>query len=145
MNVQTAQQEGTGKKFWQSSNFWTDIIMILAIVFVGFPQEAGIGGVAAIFGILAAGKAVREYLATGPKPAWKEALKNSNFWNYLATAAVAIVPGLPPEIFNSTEEITKNLIDENWQGAIVAAFSLITILYNVFKKSSSESGALPKS
>ena len=131
MNQQVSTTEG--KKWWQSSNFWTDVIMIAAIVFVGFPTEAGISGVAAIFAIVASGKAVRAWLATGPKPDIRKALKDSNFWNYLATAAVAIIPGLPAELFDSAETITRNLIDGTWQGAIAAAISLITILYNLFK------------
>lgn len=137
MNSQVStSQEGTEKKWWQSSNFWTDIIMILAVIFVGFPEQAGISGVAAVFGILAAFKAIRQYFNTGPKPDFKKAIKDSNFWNYIATAAVAIIPGIPVELFDHAESIAVNIIDGNWQGVLVALFSIGTILFNLFKKSS---------
>lgn len=137
MNSLQVSTEGTAvKKWWQSSNFWTDIIMIIAAVFVGFPTEDGTAGVTAIFALIGAGKAIREFLKSGVKPSILKPLQDSNFWNYVATVAVAIIPSIPIEIFDSLQIIASNLIGGNWQGAIVAAFSLVTILYNLLKKSS---------
>ena len=122
------------KKWYQSSNFWTNVVMIAGVLMVGFPVEAGIGSVAAIFAIFAGGKAIREYLKTGPKVNWLDALKNSNFWNYIATILVAIVPGIPTEVIDASQDVAENLISGNWQAGLIAAFSLFNILFNIFKK-----------
>ena len=126
--------ETSEKKWYESSNFWTDVVMIVGVVLVGFPSEAGISSIAAIFALIAGAKAIREGIKAGTKADWKGAINNSNFWNYLAAVVVAIVPGIPVELFGSVETAAQNLISGNLQGALIAGFSIFTILYNWLKK-----------
>lgn len=134
LEAQKTQNKLFGLISLESSNLWTNIVMIIAGLFVGFPTEAGLSGVAAIFALLASGKAIRTYLKESAKVDWKSALQNSNLWNYIGVVVVAVIPNLPAGIMESLQEIARNAIGGNWQGVVIAVFSLATILYNIFKK-----------
>lgn len=117
----------------KSENFWSAIVMILAAIFIGFPTEAGLGAENLIIGLLATVKAFVTWLKSGieTKP---KILEDTNFWYYLSAAAVAIIPGLPPELFSQAQAVVTNLISGEWQTALIAGIGLITILIKFFKK-----------
>lgn len=121
----------------RSENLWSAIVLILTAVFIGFPTEAGLGAENLIVGLLASAKAFVTWIKSGikTKPA---ILQDSNFWNYLAAAAVAIIPGLPAELFDQAEVVVQNLISGNWQAALIAGISLLTIIIKVFRKDKEE-------
>lgn len=132
------------KKFWQSSNFWTAITMVIGAFFGSqFPEEAATGAINQLFLLLGSGKAIQEWLSTGPKPDIRVALSSVNFWNYLAAIGVAIIPALPGELFSRLQELAVSLIGGNWQGALVAAFSIVTILYHIFRKTPEQPAGRP--
>lgn len=119
--------------FLRSSNFWTAVVLAIGGLFVGFQPELGIDLVMQAFGLFAVGKAFREYFATKPKVDAGQAVNNSNWWNYIATIVTAFLPQLPGEFFDSLQEVMSNLLAGNWQGVLVALFSIATILYNLFQ------------
>lgn len=135
MSTQTlAQQEGVSPKKWfESSNFWTALVLAVGGFFVDFPEEQGHNAVMAIFALLASVKAIREYFTElKPKSDVEEAVNKSNWWNYIATIAVSIVPSLPVEAIDQLQNVATNAVGGNWQGALIGLISLGTILYNVF-------------
>lgn len=119
--------------FLKSSNFWTAVVLAIGGLFVGFQEELGSNLVISVFGLLASGKAVREYFKTKPAVDAGKAVNNSNWWNYIATIVTAFVPQLPGEFFSGMQELLSNLLTSNWQGVLVALFSIATILYNLFQ------------
>lgn len=100
-------------------------------LFVGFPEEAATSGIEYLFAFLASGKALREYFKRKPEVDAGAAVNNSNWWNYIATIAVAIGPNIPLELFDSLQDAAVAAISSNWQGILVALFSIATIIYNL--------------
>lgn len=119
--------------FLQSSNFWTNVVLAVGGLFVGFQPELGADLVIQLFGFLAAAKAVRTYFRNKPEVDAGAAVNNSNWWGYVATVVTSFVPSLPGEFFDSIQEVVSSLMGGNWQGALVALFSIATILYNLFQ------------
>lgn len=119
-------------KFWQGTNFWVALILLVGGFFVGFPQEDATGAVTAFFALIATGFGIREKVKG--VVSFKDWISGSNTWNYLGAAVVAIVPSIPTELFTSLQSIMQAAVGGNWQGIAVGVFSLATILYNVFKK-----------
>lgn len=119
-------------KFWQGTNFWTALVLLVGGFFVGFPQGEASGAVAGIFAVVATVFGIREKVK-GTVP-FKEWLSSSNTWNYIGAAVVAILPSIPLELFSTLKDIMQAAVGGNWQGIAVGVFSLATILYNLFKK-----------
>jgi len=126
------------KPFWQSANFWTAVVLVIGGLFVGFPAEAAENTVLNIFTLIAGSMGIREWLKGKPKLDPEKAVNRSNWWNYLATVVISIFPNLPPEILTQLEEAVGSAIAGNWQGLIVAVFSIATILYNLFQQRKKE-------
>ena len=120
-------------EFLRSSNFWTAVVLAVGGLFVGFQPQLGTDLVMQAVGLLAVGKALREYFKTKPKVDAGKAVNNSNWWNYIATIVTAFLPQLPGEFFEAMQEVMSNLLAGNWQGMLVALFSIATILYNLFQ------------
>lgn len=117
----------------KSTNFLMALILFVGGTMVAFPQEAAIGGLTAILGLVGVVGTFRVYFknAQFDIKAWA---KNANTYNYLATIVTLFVPALTPEFFTVLQETIGKALDGNWQGVAVSLFSLITIAYNVFKK-----------
>lgn len=134
--------------FLKSSNFWTAVVLAVGGLFVGFQPELGSGLVVQVFGLLASAKAVREYFKQDVVVDAGGAVNNSNWWNYIAVIVTSFIPSLPGEFFDSLQNVMTELINGNWQGVLVALFSLATILYNLFqskkKEPSAEDSAIPR-
>lgn len=120
------------KQWWQSSNFWTALVLMAGGFFVGFPEETASGFVGLIFAIIAGGKTLQNYL-TNANLDWRKWLNDANFWNYLGALLITIVPTLPVGLMDSLQNAVQAALGGNWQGMIIALFSLGTILYKVFK------------
>lgn len=136
--METAQGSAP-KKFWESSNFWTAVFLFMGGLFVGFPEGEARIAVTSLFSLVAAVKAIREYFTElKPKADIGQAVNRSNWWNYLGTIVVAIVPALPVEAIDHLQHIATNIVGKNWQGALVSLFSLVTILYNLYWKNKSQ-------
>jgi len=121
------------KQFWQGTNFWQALVLLIGGFWVGFPQEDATGAVASIFALIATVFGIREKVK-GAAISFKDWITSSNTWNYIATAAVSIIPALPADLFTSIHDVLKAAIGGNWQGIAVGVFSLVTIIYNLAKK-----------
>lgn len=118
-------------KFWQSSNFWTAVVLLAGGFFIGFPEETGSEGVNLVFMLLAVGKTLRNFFKNSVSE-WRKWINDANFWNYFTVIAVSIVPTLPDGTVEAVQQIATNLVGANWQGVIIGVFSLATILYKIF-------------
>jgi hypothetical protein len=127
------------KKWWQSSNFWTAVVLVIGGFFVGFPEVAGTEAVAGVFALIAVGKTLHNYFKTAAFD-WRSWLDDANFWNYLATVVVAVFPTLPSGAIENLETAVRSAIGGNWQGLIIALFSLGTILYKTLKPQPGDPG-----
>ena len=115
------------KKFWQSTNFWTAVVLLVGSVWVGFPEGAAGQAVGAVFALVASGAIIRNFVKSAGKPNLLQALMSSNFWAQLGTVVVSVLPLIPAQAITDLETIVQSILGGNWQGAIVAAFSLIKI------------------
>ena len=122
----------TVKKWYQSSNFWTAAVLLIGGAFVGFPEQIGTEIVGLLFALIAGGKTLQNFFDNAQFDV-KSWLNDANFWNYLGTLVVALVPTLPADTIIHLETAVTSAIGGNWQGMIIALFSLGTILYKVLK------------
>lgn len=120
------------KKWYQSSNFWTAAIMVVAGIFVGFTEEMAGTAVGSVFAIVAAGKALHNYFKDA-KIDWKGWVLNSNFVNYALIVITAFLPTFDPMLLQKLQQLAGAIFAGDVSGIIAAIFSLATILYNIFK------------
>lgn len=121
------------KPFYQSTNFWISVLLALGALFVGFPEGEAKNLVASMFGLISAFGVIRNYFKAGPQFDWKK-FGSVNFWNYVAAFLTAMVPvNLPPELFSRMQELAQAIIGGNWQGILVAVFSVASILYHIVR------------
>lgn len=121
------------KPFYQSTNFWISVLLAGGALFVGFPEGQARDLVASMFGLISAFGVVRNYFKTGPQFEWKK-FGSANFWNYVAAFVTAMVPvNLPPELFTSLQDMASAIIGGNWQGILVAVFSVASIVYHIIQ------------
>lgn len=118
-----------------SSNFWTAVILAIGGLFVGFPEDAAVSGVEYIFALVAAGKSLRDYFKMKPEIDAGAAVNRSNWWNYIGTIFVALAPNIPIEIIDRVQDAAVAALSSNWQGILVALFSIATIIYNLVQSS----------
>ena len=123
----------TNTPFWQGTNFWTTVVLLIGGLFIGFPQGEAQATMGYIFSALAGAFAIRERLKASTID-WKQWLGNTNTWAYLGTIVTAIVPILPVELFQHLGTIAQAAIGGNYQGILVGLFSAIPIIYNLFLK-----------
>ncbi len=121
------------RDFLKSSNFWTAIVLAIGGLFVGFPEEAGATIVNQLFALLGTGKLLHEYFKTRPQADYKGAVNRSNWWNYIGVIVTTAIPALPGNFTDGLEDLFRSLLSANWQGVLIALFSLATILYNLFQ------------
>lgn len=119
------------KKWYQSSNFWVAVVMVIAGSFVGFTEGMAETAVGAIFGILAIGKSLHNYFKEAEID-WKSWVLDSNFINYALIVITAFVPTFSPELLQQLQELVAAIFAGNVSGILAAIFSLATILYNIF-------------
>lgn len=120
------------KKFWQSTNFWVNVAMLVLGGFIGFSQAMAEDIIGAVFGVFAAFTSIRNFLKDASFD-FKKWVTDSNFWNYLAAVAIAIFPMIPGSLFAALEDVLINAINGNWQAAIIAGITLVNIIYKLVK------------
>lgn len=119
--------------FLKSSNFWTAVMLAIGGIFVGFPQDAGAVVAEQFFALLGTGKLLHEYFKTKPGTDVNGAVNRSNWWNYIAVILTSAIPAIPGSLINDLQTFLSSLLSSNWQGVLVALFSIATILFNLFK------------
>lgn len=114
---------------WLSTNFALNLALFAAGLFL-ISQQQVTAAAAAISSIAAFVGVVREALKKGPQ--WREWLLDSNTWVYLAAIVTTFLPTLPIEVFEQLGRLIASLLGQNYQGAVLAAFTLLNILYRYF-------------
>lgn len=114
---------------WLSTNFALNLALLVAGVFLISEQEVDRAAYAAA-SLTAFVGVVREAVKSGPR--WREWLTNSNTWVYLATIVTTFLPTLPVEVFEHLGQFVASILGQNYQGAVLAAFTIVNILYRYF-------------
>lgn len=120
------------KKFYESANFWTAVVLAFGGLVVGFPEGQAAETVSYLFATIAGAMGIRERLKNATID-WKSWLTSTNTWNYIGAAAVAIVPNIPMDLFTRLRDLADAAIGGNWQGILTAMFSIGTIIYYLVK------------
>lgn len=116
------------KKFFESANFWTAVVLAFGGLVVGFPEGQAAETVSYLFATIAGAMGVRERLK-GATVDWKSWLTSTNTWNYIGAVVVSIVPNIPGDLFVRLRDLAEAAIGGNWQGILTALFSIGTIIY----------------
>ena len=119
--------------WWKSEGFYTSLLVLAASFFVGFPSGEVGAVVSALFALIGAGWALRGKFKDINPVSWKEWFAKPNTWAALVTVVVAIVPSIPVDAVNSVGQILRDLLGQNWQGAITGFFMLLNIILNRVK------------
>ncbi len=129
-------QETAATKWWQSSNFWNQIITLVAAGFlalgVDFPSDAAqqiVGGAFAVF----AGTNVIFHVAKDwdVRGKFTDIFKSSNFRTNALTILAGFIPLLP---ITELETLFGAIIGGKLELILIAAFNLANILYKRFWK-----------
>ena len=122
------------KSPWLSTGFFTSGLIIIGGLFIGFQEQyatevigVGIGGIAAF-------KMIRDWVKQGLKVDFRQAVTNGNWWQNISVVVLGFLPTFPLEGISSLEQIARQLIDGNWQGAAFSSIGLITVIYQVYFK-----------
>ncbi|MCS7035470.1 MAG: hypothetical protein RMJ33_14615 [Saprospiraceae bacterium] len=119
-----------GQKFaWLSTNFALNVALLAGGLFL-LTQQQVTAAVAALASLVAFVGVAREAIKAGPR--WREWLLNSNTWVYIAAIVTTFLPTLPVEAFEQLGRLIASLLGQNYQGAVLAAFALLNILYRYF-------------
>lgn len=117
----------TKTPFWQGSNFYVALVLMIGGFFVGFPEGDAKHFVEMLFATVAGGFGLREQLKNLRPDAEKWVL-SGNFVNYLMAAIVAVVPTFP-NIGEALQQTLSGILGGNWQGILTGIFSLATMLF----------------
>lgn len=124
------------KKWYQSSNFWNQVVLLIAsatlALNVNFPIEAGKEMVGALFSLFAGGNIVYHVLKDSEvRGKFTDIFKSSNFWANALTVAVSIFPMLP---LADLQQMADAILSGRLEVILVAAFNLLNVLYKLFFK-----------
>jgi hypothetical protein len=113
----------------------TQYIMFFGSLFTFFTfSESEIGtAVAAVFAVAGFVATVYEKAKSGIIADWAAWIKNPNTWSNLTAILVGILPTLSPDAVKFLQSLIEGLVAGNWQQAITAAFSLVSILIFFFR------------
>ena len=116
----------------------TQYIMFIGSLFTFFTfSESEVGAaVAAVFAVAGFAVTFYEKAKTGIVADWGKWLANPNTWSNLTAILVGLLPTLSPEAVNFLKLLVEGIGSGNWQQAITAAFSLVTILIYFFRNNS---------
>ncbi len=124
----------TAVTWWKSEGFYTSLLVLIASFFVGFPTGEAGAIVSALFALIGAGWAFRGKFKDIVPITWKEWFAKPNTWAALVTVVVGIFPAIPVDALNTAGQVLRDLLGQNWQGAITGFFMLVNILLNIFRK-----------
>lgn len=122
------------KKWYQSANFYIALVLAIGGFFIGFPENAAKDTVAALFALIAGGGVIYQFAKARPATKGKAWFTDGNFWNYVTTVVVSLLPTFGGELIEPVRQIAESLLGGNWNGAIIGAISLVTILIKIFRK-----------
>lgn len=122
--------EGIQKNWWQSSNFWTAVVMIIAGSFVGFTEEMAQTAVGAVFGIIAVGKSLHNYFKSAQVDV-KSWILNSNFLNYALIVISTFTAAVSPQALEKVQQLVGAIFDGDISGILAAGFSVLTVVWNL--------------
>ena len=113
----------------------TQYIMFFGSLFTFFTfQESEVAtAVAAVFAVAGFVATVYEKAKNGIVADWGKWIANPNTWSNLTAILVGLLPTLSPEAVKYLQSLVEGLVAGNWQQAITAAFSLVTILIYFFR------------
>jgi Na+-driven multidrug efflux pump len=111
---------------WLSANFALNVVLLVGGLFA-ISEQQSVAAVAAAATIVAFVGVVREAIKAGPQ--WRQWLTSSNTWAYIASIVTVFLPTLPVELFEQLGTFIAALLGQNYQGAVLAAFALINLLY----------------
>lgn len=135
----------TLKKWWQSSNFWNQIVTLAAAIFVAlggveFPTEDAQQIVSGAFAIFAGGNILYHYFKDMEiRGGIKDVLRSSNFWTNAATIVISFAPWFP---IDALQELITAILDSNLQAILVAGFNAVNIILKLVKSRGEEKPAL---
>lgn len=113
---------------WFSTNLALNIVLLVGGLFAISERESA-QAVAAAISLASFIGVVREAVKAGPR--WREWLASSNTWTYIASIVTVFLPTLPVELFDLLGQFIASIIGQNYQGAVLAAFALINIVYRL--------------
>ncbi len=116
------------KKFWQGTNFWVALALLIAGLWSSFSTEIGNTLTGFITGIPAVVFAVRQLVKTGVIN-FKQWLDSANTWNYLAQIVTMIFGAQFADLLPNVQDLISAIGGGNLQGIIAAAFSLATMIF----------------
>ncbi len=116
------------KKFWQGTNFWVALALLIAGLWSSFSAEIGNTLTGFITGIPAVVFAVRQLVKSGTID-FNRWLNSANTWNYLAQIITVIFGAQYAEILPNLQGLVEAIGAGNLQGIIAAVFSLGTMIY----------------
>lgn len=111
---------------------------------MGFPQEAAADAVAGIFGVFASGNLIYRFVKTGPVFDWKKAVLDANWWNNINVVVLSFLSGQDVEgIVQALQQALQSALGGNWNGVLIAAGSLLTIIWKLIQNRKEENEPRP--
>jgi hypothetical protein len=108
----------------QSTNFWLNVALLVGGLFA-LSADVVTNVFAAGVSIIAFVGAIRTLVK---KPDLKMWLTDANTWVYIANIVLVLLPSVPAEVFQSLYRFFVALFGQDYQGVILAVFSLANIL-----------------
>lgn len=120
-----ALSEQTDKKFWQGTNFYMALGLLILSASTLAMDQAQAQLTFLIEGVVAGIYLIRQ-VATG-KFSFKN-FQDKNGWNYLAQLILLVSPQFA-DLVPGLQKLTEALVAKDWGAVISALFSIGTILY----------------
>lgn len=120
------------KKFWQSTNFWFNAVLLTVGLFIGFQEELVNQTISVIIELIAVGGLLRDAFK-GAKIDWSR-IKNPNWWAYLgAMLSTVFTFELPANLLPTIQQLLEAIAGKNFNGIITAVITLVSIAYGIWK------------
>lgn len=122
-------------KFWEGTNFWVALLMVILSFFGGGSGAEGIAQtvVTTAFGGISAFFMVRNFLVGAKWNGFKATFADANTWNYIAGVVLTILPQAT-DLVPALHGVYDALITGNWGLVISRGISMLTIIYYLFVK-----------
>jgi len=109
----------------QSTNFWLNVALLVGGLFA-LSADVVTNVFAAGVSIIAFIGAIRTLIKRPDLRAW---LTDANIWVYIANIVLVLLPSVPAEVFQNLYRFFVSLFGQDYQGVILAVFSLANILF----------------
>lgn len=118
----------TPKKFWQGTNFYVALSLLIASLWTSFSTETGDVIASTVISIGAGAFAVRQLLKNGQID-FQNWLGSTNTWNYLAQLVTMIFGAQFADLLTPLQSLVDAIGAGNFQAIIAAVFNLGTIIF----------------